>query len=323
MLRFYLMVLLAMLVYRPSIALAAAKPTLVDRVVAIVNGEPILHSEIAEKIQVGPIVLVSEYPAKESASNYEKAINDAINIQLIRNFAEEVEIEVPDSQVNEHIDSLLKERGFTQDQLKQMLAEQGKTFDEYREDVRTQFLIRRFQGRVILPQVKITDKDLETYYLKKLGSSNQVIELELRQIVVYIDASASAAVKKSKMELVQEIYRKLQGGLDFIEAVKLYSDESDARDKAGLMAPMKLANFSPTVQNALKDLQIGDYSKPVETPAGVHIFYVEKKSMSGGREFEGRKRELEQELRMNEVIRVMNKWLESQHLRSKIEVLSD
>src|SRR5690606_13866063 len=107
MLRFYLIIFLAMLVYRPNFALAAAKPTLVDRVVAIVNGEPILHSEIAEKIQVGPIVLVSEYPAKESASNYEKAINDAINIQLIRNFAEEVEIEVPDSQVNEHIDSLL------------------------------------------------------------------------------------------------------------------------------------------------------------------------------------------------------------------------
>jgi parvulin-like peptidyl-prolyl isomerase len=267
--------------------------------------------------------LVSDFPAKEKASDYERAINDAINIQLIRSFAEELEIEVPDSQINEHINALMKERGLVEQQLRQMLAEQNKPYEEYREDLRLQFLIRRFQGRVILPQIKITEKDVETYYLKKLGSTNQVIELELRQLVVFVDDNTPEEIKSSKQALVAEVHQKLKGGLDFIEAVKLYSDEKDARDRAGLMAPIKLANLAPVLQKALSELNKGEYTSPVQTPAGFHIFFVENKILSGGRDFQEKKDALEQELRMVEIVNTMNKWLEQQHQKSKIEVLSD
>jgi peptidyl-prolyl cis-trans isomerase SurA len=300
-----------------------ANPQLYDRIVATVNGQPILHTEIQDKIKVGPIVLVSDFPAKEKASDYERAINDAINIQLIRSFAEELEIEVPDSQINEHINALMKERGLVEQQLRQMLAEQNKPYEEYREDLRLQFLIRRFQGRVILPQIKITEKDVETYYLKKLGSTNQVIELELRQLVVFVDDNTPEEIKSSKQALVAEVHQKLKGGLDFIEAVKLYSDEKDARDRAGLMAPIKLANLAPVLQKALSELNKGEYTSPVQTPAGFHIFFVENKILSGGRDFQEKKDALEQELRMVEIVNTMNKWLEQQHQKSKIEVLSD
>jgi parvulin-like peptidyl-prolyl isomerase len=217
----------------------------------------------------------------------------------------------------------MKESGLVEQQLRQMLAEQNKPYEEYREDLRLQFLIRRFQGRVILPQIKITEKDVETYYLKKLGSTNQVIELELRQLVVFVDDNTPEEIKSSKQALVAEVHQKLKGGLDFIEAVKLYSDEKDARDRAGLMAPIKLANLAPVLQKALSELNKGEYTSPVQTPAGFHIFFVENKILSGGRDFQEKKDALEQELRMVEIVNTMNKWLEQQHQKSKIEVLSD
>ena len=45
---------------------------LIDRVVAIVNGDPILHSEISKKVSSGFAISVSAFPAGEDAPLFDK-----------------------------------------------------------------------------------------------------------------------------------------------------------------------------------------------------------------------------------------------------------
>ena len=124
-------------------------------------------------------------------------------------------------------------------------------------------LLRRFQGRVISPLVKITDRDIETYYLTKSGGSAETVEISLRQILIEVAGDASAEVANAKEELVQEVYSKLQDGLPFVEAVKIYSDDREARGNGGLMQGIHLTDLAGTIRSSVEELEVGTFTPPV------------------------------------------------------------
>ena len=76
---------------------------LVDRIVAVVDGHPILYSSVMDKVDKGPLVVVSEYPAEETSPPYERALQDAINFQLVMAKAKDLEIDVRDDEVEAEI----------------------------------------------------------------------------------------------------------------------------------------------------------------------------------------------------------------------------
>ena len=217
-----------------------AQETLVDRIAAIVNGKPVMYSEIQKKIKKGQPVSLSQYPAKDSDSDYDKALNDEINYQLVLQKIEEFEIEISDADVDAEIQAFLKQRNLSPAGLREALRGQGMTYEEYQKDFRNQMIMRKFQGRVISPLIKITDKDIENYYIKKTGSTSENVRLRLRKIFISIPSGAVTAVRKAKEDRAKEVYGKLENGMDFVEAAKIYSDDPGAKESGGLMPAVKL-----------------------------------------------------------------------------------
>lgn len=292
---------------------------LVDRVVAVVDGHPILHSEVAEKVSVGPLVAVSDFPASETATPYVKATQDAINLQLVLSKAKELELDVRDEEVEGEIKHFLESKELTKDTLLQYLAQQGKTYDDYRSDFRNQMILRHFQGRVIKPLIKIIDKDVETYYLKKTGAVSDLVELTLRQILLKTDAGATADVIQAKQAVAREVYQKLQGGMDFKEAVKVYSDDTSARETGGLMDGVRLKDLSGQIRTEVENLEVHTFTQPVQTAAGVHIFYLEERKFAGSKDFQKQKAALEMELWTIEMNAQTKRWLTEQRQRTKVD----
>ncbi|MES2745796.1 MAG: SurA N-terminal domain-containing protein, partial [Bdellovibrionota bacterium] len=119
----------------------------IDRLVAEVNGSAVTLSEAKTKVDKGPLIEVSAFPAKEQDPPLQVAIQDLINKKLILQKADELEIEVTEAAVQEEIDRFMKGRNLNKDQLNQALAEQGMSYDQYREDFKTQMIMNQFQGR--------------------------------------------------------------------------------------------------------------------------------------------------------------------------------
>ena len=149
---------------------------LIDRVLAVVNGRPIFYSDIRRKIETGPLVVVSEYPANKEAPAQTKALNDAINFELILGAAKDLDIDVTEADLDQEINRHLEEQRISKDKLGELLAQEGLTIDNYRRDVRNQMILHRFQRRVIAPSIKVTEKDVETYYLSQSGNHRLPIE---------------------------------------------------------------------------------------------------------------------------------------------------
>jgi peptidyl-prolyl cis-trans isomerase SurA len=302
---------------------AASDEVLIDRVVAIVDGEPILYTDIMDKVKKGPLVLVSSYPASEDAAPFEQALNDAINFQLVVDKARDLEIDVQDSEVEAEIKSFLASKNTDMAGLLEFLKQQGTTYEDYKADFKNQMLLRQFQGRVIFPQVKITDKDVENYYLKKSGATSDLVELSLRQITIKVDPNAAEDVVKAKEALAQEVYTKLKDGMSFEDAVKIYSDDSSARTAGGLMAGIKLKDLAGSIKTAVEGLDVGQFTAPIRTTIGFHLFYLEEKRFSGSTEFQTQRKQLEFELRNAEAVNQTRRRLMEQRQKSKVEIIKD
>ena len=311
------------LVLRSNAAIGEGAEVLLDRIAGTVDGRPVLYSDVNQKVLKGPLIVISDYPATESATPYERALQDALNYQLVLEKAKDMDIDVRDEEVDSEIASFLATRGLNKDGLLEHLKQENMTYEDYRKDFRDQMILRRFQGRVIGPMVKVTDKDVETYYLKKAGSATDLVELVLRQILIAIPENASEDVLAAKQKLAREVHQKLTGGMNFVDAVKVYSDEVSAREKAGAMAPVRAKDLASAIRVEVENLEVGQFSMPVRTAVGFHIFALEERKFSGGAEFRSQKAQLEAELRGQELADQTKRWLIEQRQHSKIEIVPE
>jgi parvulin-like peptidyl-prolyl isomerase len=325
MIRFVIITIILWNAFLSNVAIASEPgEVLIDRVLAVVNGRPIFYGDIRRKIDVGPLVVVSEYPANKDAPPQTKALNDAINFELIMGAAKDLDIEVSDADLDQEITRYLEEQKISKDKLSELLAQEGETVENYRRDFRNQLVLRRFQRRVIAPSIKVTEKDVETYYLSQTGSNgNEMIDVSLRQLLIKIDPGMNKELVEAKKSLANDIYSKLKGGLDFVDAVGLYSDDPNAKKPDQKPMVLKLKDLSGTLKSAIEPLKTGEFTAPISLPNGLMIFQLAEKKLGENRDFAAKKGKLDQELRMIELQNQTNKWLGEQHQRISVKRMDD
>ena len=286
----------------------AVAEVLVDEIVAVAGDHPILFSEAREKVDTGPLIVISDYPSPATASKMTRAINDLINIQLVNAKLEELEIEVTPEQVKKQITAFLQRRGLSQTDLLEFLRSQGKTYADYERDFKNQMLIRQFQQAVIVPSIKVTDADVKTLYLKKFGHTSNLVTLSLHQILVPSDQKAT----------IEKVHQQLRAGtLDFAQAIKLYHDP----EVSAVMPKLLLKDLASEIRESVKDLEEGEFTPPVLTASGYHIFYLAAKTLKDDSDFQARKEELELELQNTELQKQTRLWLQRHRAQSGVKML--
>jgi peptidyl-prolyl cis-trans isomerase SurA len=296
---------------------------LIDRISAIVDTRPILYSDIKRKVDVGPLVIVSDHPAPKDSSNEVKALNDSVNLELVLGASRDLDIEVSDADLDQEINRFLEEQKMTKDKLVELLKNEGETFERYKIDFKNNMTLRRFQRKVIAPAIKITDKDIETYYLSQSNSgAADLVEVTLRQLVIKIDSSTNIELQQTKKNLADDVYQKLRSGLDFSEAIGLYSDVKANNENQGKLT-LKIKDLALNIRDAVDPLKNGEFTKPIASGNNLIIFQVVDKKLTVNKEFETKRAQLEQELKLLELRNQTNKWLDDQRQKVTIRFIND
>lgn len=308
--------------------LSAEGRKLVDGVVGQVDKEPpILHSKIQEKVDLGPVTLVSPYPATEKDPAYKRALQDEVNLGLVLKRARELEIKVSPEDIDNQIKVLLKQEGAAKPDLRELetfLQENNKTMESFRKDLETQMLVMRFLGREIMPHVKTTDRDLEAFYLQQPGHRDTAMMVQLKQILVQCEPDAPAALQAEKKKLAEEAHLKLQGGMEFSTAMRLYSEGGLQQAEKATPVKIKLADLPVELRDALSavGLKSGAFTPPIHTPQGYRLLYVVDSEFANSEEFRQQKDQLEQKLRQILREKELIAWLEKARSKAKIYLVN-
>jgi parvulin-like peptidyl-prolyl isomerase len=141
--------------------------------------------------------------------------------------------------------------------LKKRLKERGTSFKDFEKRFFRQLLIEKFKLHII-SDISINDELVE----KSLN--NYKI-----QVIIFDQLMLNEDV--DKMVLANEVYEKLEDGLDFTEAVKTYSENDRSKQKFGIMIGVKLGQLPEKIESVMLRLGVNDMSAPINTPFGIFI----------------------------------------------------
>ncbi len=296
-----------------------ADEVLIDRMIAEINGDVITYSDVLKKMRRGNVVEVAAFPAVQTDPPFEVALQDLINKNLVIQKVEEAGVEMSDDKVEQEITDFLAKKGSNREALKRALDQEGITYEQYAEDFKNSMLIKHFQGRFIVPSIKISAKDVELHYFKMLGSAPRGLKLKLKQIFIELPEDASDDIKESKHQLLETIKTKLNEGMPIGDVAKQFSDAPSGFD----LPPVEVVDLSPQFRGEVEKLEVGQHTNPIQTGAGFYIFHLEQKILTDSADFEARRREVEMDLRAREMERETTSWIENQRNTSKIRIIRD
>ena len=303
----------------------AKEPELVDRIVAVVNGDIISFFELNQmaKPYIEKIRSMG-YPDDKSHEMILKIREDILN-QLIDQKLTDQEIgrrgiTVSEKETDSAIDRLLKEANLKNiEELEKALAKEGLTLEEYRQKIKEQILRGRLVNAEIKSGIVITKEDIKAYYESHYNEYEGEKKYHLRNIIMKADASGSEADKPAVKKRMETVLDKLKAGESFEKTAKKYSEV--LAGEGGDLGYFKFNELSPQIQDAIKGLKDGEFSGILDTDVGYQIFFVQEIINMKGISLEDISSEIQEKLFNEFVNKKFQSWVEELRKRSYIKIM--
>ena len=258
---------------------AAAEPQLLDQIVAVVDDQIVLRSDVMSSMA---LVAMQQGLSREDLTPdrvrelFEVILGNMIQEKLLLARAEqdsiEVDQEVIERAVRSQIRELKAEHG--EEAFASQLAEGGITErdlrEQYRQRTRKDFLRHQMYTR-LSQQVEVSFKDVQDYkarYKNELPPS-----LSISHLLVAIEASNDRAAEVSAQ--ASAIVDRLKKGEDFASLAKQFSSDTGSREDGGDLGYFPRGRMVPAFEEAAFALKPGEISAPVRTKFGYHVIKVE------------------------------------------------
>ncbi len=300
---------------------AHAAKEVVDKVIATVNSEVILLSDI-KKLQVratkiGALdesLLLGEKPEKLK-SDKSAQLQFLIREKLIAAEIKRQGLSASNEKIEAEMDQLARRGQMTRPEFDKYIEKQGFTKEDYKEILKNRMERQSFFESEIVSKLRITDEDAYgEYQTKNPNYKPNVNEYKIAQI--FFDptkTSAEAAYKRAKVAL-----EKIKNGESF-EAVA-NRDSEDGGNKDGVLGVFKTGEFNPEIERAVTSLAVNDHTDIVKSKQGYHIFKVLSKKITQDPQFLKYKDMIKSSLIEKNFARQLKNWFESKKQDAYIKV---
>ena len=255
-------------------AAAAAEPEPLDRIVAVVNDDIILASELDADVR-----RVRRRLAQEGRDvPPDDVLRERVLEQLV---LEEVQLQraarrgisVDDATVNEALRSMADDRGTDLAGLRELYEGEGMSFERLRANVRNQLIISRLRQRAVASQVEVSEEAVDDFMARMERASDRREELRLRHILVGLPSDASTDDVARARERAREIAGRLRDGADFGTTATRVSDGPRALE-GGDLGWRRRSELPGLFLDAVEGLARGQIADPVRSPNGFHILQL-------------------------------------------------
>ncbi|BAO45555.1 peptidylprolyl isomerase [Thiolapillus brandeum] len=274
-LRLWLLLLLAASLLLPATLTFAAEAELLDRIVAVVNDDVVLQSELDQEV-----ASVKEKLAQVGAEDIprdeirKQALERLILEKLQLAEARKIGATVDDETLLMAMNKIAQQNGLSLDELAAALKEQGMSMDDYREELRKEITLQRLRNREVISSIQITKAEVDNYLAHAEENPGGRDAYHLRHILVPTPEGASpeevAAAKKQAREIIQ----RLNNGEDFASLATRYSAGQQALE-GGDLGWLQAGQVPTLFIKDLAGMERGDINGPYQAASGFHIIKLE------------------------------------------------
>ena len=252
-----------------------AAPQLVDQVVAVVDDDVIMASELDMRIRTVELQN-SDMQIPDEATLRSQVLDRMIEESIQLQMAQRAGIRISESQLNEAMQRIAQQNGMTLPEFQQAMTSEGVSFAYAREQIRNEMRISRVQQYQVGERIQITDQDVDYFLASEIGRIASAAEYRLRHILIAVPAAASPEDYAAAERKADALITDLRNGEDFASAAVAQSAGATAL-KGGDMGWRKEGQLPGIFAERVKDMNPGDISDPISTTSGFHIIKLEEK----------------------------------------------
>lgn len=250
-----------------------AAPRVVESVVAVVNNNVILESDVNDMLKnIKATTDPKNLP--DDATLKHQIIERLIIENLILQQASKSKITVSDEELTETIRNIAKENGMTLDELRGYLSSVGVSYSSYRDKMRTDMMIDHTRMNEVRQRITISDKEVEDLAntIAKQPTNNR--EINISHILISIPENPTKKQLDDATSKAKDVITRLQKGESFAKLAASYSNDDNAL-KGGSMGWHKLNELPSIFEERLVRAQKGDIIGPLRSGVGYHILKVD------------------------------------------------
>ena len=252
-------------------SLASAQIEVLDQVVAIVDDDIILASELQERVQGVRSTMESrgvEVPSDDVLirETLDRLILDSIQLQLANRYG----VRIPDQQLDEAMTRLARQNGLTLEQFRIALEQSGQSYAAAREGLRDDLAIQRVQQGNVMRNINISEQEIDNFLTTEEGEAMTQPEYQVVQALLSISRGEDAAEIAAKEAYVNEVLSNIQSGQPFEQAV---SGTEPYAFTGGDLGWRKLGDIPSMFADTVPTLTVGEVAK-VRSSSGLHLVYL-------------------------------------------------
>jgi peptidyl-prolyl cis-trans isomerase SurA len=279
-----------------------------DRIVAVVNKELVMLSDLKKELGSEPDQLQKQFRGEElerrvKTAEY-RALTRIIERLLQLQTAKAKGVEVADIEVKQAVEEL-KRRGDKIDASDPASA----------QNIREQLMMLRLVDRDVRSGVMVGELEMRRYYEQHKDRFALPEEYVLSQILILPKSEDRAEALGRARAVVKE----LKDGGNFEELALRFSDGINA-SRGGRVGLVRQGELHPPIERALASLSPGELSEIVETTEGFHIVRLDEKKDRQYRPFDVVKLEIQSLVFQQKSEDVYQTWIADLKNKSYIEI---
>jgi parvulin-like peptidyl-prolyl isomerase len=293
-------------------ALSSRASELADGIQAVVNDQAITFAQVEEYTAPAAQVLRSQYADQPNVydqkikSALDDSLEQLIERQLILHSFDAEGYSLPDGAVDDLVQERIRERFGNRITLMKTLQSQGQTYEEFRKDVRDQYIISALRSKNVAQGIIISPFKVENYYLAHQDDFKLEDQVKLRMIVL----KKSSPDDTNTLSLANEISSQIKGGATFQEMAAVYSQGSQ-QHQGGDWGWVERSVLRKDLADVAFSLKPGQVSAPLDTSDYVYLMQVEQARPAHVRPLGEIRSDIEQTLRTQEQARLEKQWIET------------
>jgi len=254
-----------------SLTCCLAKAEPLDQIVAVVEEDVVLHSELDREVYEISQKLKANKVAMPPANILKRQVLERIIVQkLQQQMAQKSGAQVSDEMLQGAVEDIAKNNKMSVPQFKEMLVKQGMSYKAVEENISNEIIMNQLRGREIGARIKVTDNEIN-HYLETQGSlGGGNVSYHLGHILVSIPETASAVVIQKATDKARDIVAKLRKGQNFSQLAMSVSDDENAL-KGGDLGWRTLGQIPTLFVETLTKMKQGQVADPIRSPSGFHI----------------------------------------------------
>ena len=291
---------------------AGAAPQMVNGIVAIVNDTVITEKEARQFIEPAILALENQPRITRPEYNerameiYKDGLTQLIERQLTLDDFKSAGYSFPESIIEDFVQERIRERYGDRVKLIKTLEAQNMTYEQFRTDIRDQFVVEQMNLKNVASAVIISPFKIESYYKEHPDAYKLPDQVHLRMIELRKrDGGDPEAVRR----LAHELAAKLAAGAKFAEMASVYSEGSQKRE-GGDLGWVNQSVLRKEFAEATAKLKPGQRTGVIEVADACFLLLVEEVKPAQLRPLTEVRDEIEKTLLNQERARLQKKYVE-------------